>query len=549
MAKLDDYEVLRALKTGGMGEVLLARRRGPEGFERLVAIKTIRAELAGAAAVRAMFLDEAKLLARLGHPAIAQVSDFGEEDGGLYLVMEYVPGLRFRELIERRPPPAVAARAIADAARGVHAAHELRDLDGHWMGVVHRDLSPENLMLGWDGQVKVLDFGIALVKGRQAPVTEVGTIKGKPPYMSPEQVKNEGIDRRSDVWALGLVLHELLTGKTVFDGDSLYAVARSVVVDPIEPPSVRAGALPAGLDAAVMAALDRDREQRTGSAALLADALERVAAAEGGETLASWAARELADEREAHRRWLAQVMARATGVRAAIGRPTGMVTAIAIPAGGAEAAGTDAPAEAAVRSDVAAVSEAEADAAAAARRREHSRGEIIARTVVLIVLLMIPLGGIIYVASNLTPGPTPPDASFAAYTIDAMITAPVSIDAIDVPDATMSIDAAIVDAPPTVVDARAHSASVARVPPDASSPRPDAREAAALPSGRGTISFTSDPFAMIRVDGDDWSSTPRFKVGIPAGRHRIQLVSPETGAVRYDRTIEIHDGEHVDVHP
>ncbi len=184
--RFGSYEILYELKSGGMGSVLLARRRGIGAFEQLVAIKTIRSEHASTPAARAMFLDEAALLARLVHPGVANVYDFGEEQGALYMVMEYVAGIPFRELVDLHPPPTIAARAIAEACRGLHAAHELRDLHGQLLGVVHRDISPDNLMLGYDGHVKVIDFGIALVKNRSAPVTEFGTVKGKQPYMSPE---------------------------------------------------------------------------------------------------------------------------------------------------------------------------------------------------------------------------------------------------------------------------------------------------------------------------------------------------------------------------
>src|SRR5262249_8868447 len=154
---------------------------------------------------------------------------------------------------ELRPPPAVAARAIAEACRGLHAAHELRDLSGTPLGLVHRDVSPDNLMLGYDGHVKVIDFGIALIKNRQAPVTEFGTVKGKPPYMSPEQVKNDAMDRRSDVFSLAVVLWEMLTNRSLFEGDSIYAIARAVEHQQIQPPSAVLGRdLPPGLDAAVM---------------------------------------------------------------------------------------------------------------------------------------------------------------------------------------------------------------------------------------------------------------------------------------------------------
>src|SRR5580693_7791810 len=221
-----------------MGAVLIGRRRGLGAFEQLVAIKTIRPEYAASPAVRAMFLDEAAILARLNHPGVASVYDFGEDGGTLYMAMEFVAGIAFREFGDMRPPPIIAARAVAEACRGLNAAHEVRDLHGNVLGLVHRDISPDNLMLGYDGHVKVIDFGIALVKNRQAPVTEFGTIKGKPPYMSPEQVKNDPMDRRSDVFSLGVVLWELLTHQLLFDGDSLYAIALAVANQDIPPPSV-----------------------------------------------------------------------------------------------------------------------------------------------------------------------------------------------------------------------------------------------------------------------------------------------------------------------
>jgi eukaryotic-like serine/threonine-protein kinase len=333
------YEVLYELKSGGMGSVLLGRRRGPGGFEKLVAIKTIRAELAAAPQVRAMFLDEAALLARLGHPAVAAVHDFGEEGKNLYLVMEYVAGVSLHAVAELAPPPAIAARILAEACRGLHAAHELRDLQGGPLGVVHRDISPDNLLLDFDGHVKVIDFGIALIKNRQAPVTELGTLKGKPPYMSPEQLKNEPIDRRSDVFALGAVLWELLVGDRLFSGDSVYAIARAVEHQEIERPSKLVEHLPPGLDSIVLEALSRDPEKRTPTAAAMAARLDEVVAAAEGETLEQWTHRTLAHEREAHRRWLAQVLSGAAAAAPRMGRATGAVTALAMVPGDAPGAG------------------------------------------------------------------------------------------------------------------------------------------------------------------------------------------------------------------
>ncbi|RMH38862.1 MAG: serine/threonine protein kinase, partial [Deltaproteobacteria bacterium] len=327
--RLGGYEVLYALKTGGMGEVVLARKVGAGGFEKLVAIKTVRTEYRQRDEVRRMFFDEARLVARLQHPAIAQVLDFGDDGGELYLVMEYVQGVRFGWLRDHRPPPAIAARAVAEALRGLHAAHELTDLAGNPLEVVHRDITPENLMLSFDGQVKVLDFGIALARGRQAPVTEFGTIKGKPPYLSPEQVKCEPLDRRTDIFSAAIVLYELLTGEPLFVADSVYAVARMIEHRDVPPPSAIAGPLPDGLDEAVLQGLAKRREERFQTAEAFARALDAVADRAGGESLVEYSRRELAAERERHRAWLRGVLAAVdSGLAEAArrGRASGVMT-------------------------------------------------------------------------------------------------------------------------------------------------------------------------------------------------------------------------------
>ena len=250
---LGGYEVVAPMSSGGMGEVILARRRGAHGFEKLVAIKAIRADLQGREELRTMFLDEARLAARLDHPAIAHVYDFGEQDGRLYLAMEYVSGLPFGDVINelRGPmPPGVAARAIAEVCSGLHAAHELCDLDGRSLAVVHRDISPQNLVLTFDGDVKILDFGIALMRDRQTPDTAIGVVKGKPAYLSPEQLDSQIADRRSDIYSVSAVLHELLTGKRLFDQHSIMEIAMAIQKGAIPSPSESGadctGAVPGG---------------------------------------------------------------------------------------------------------------------------------------------------------------------------------------------------------------------------------------------------------------------------------------------------------------
>lgn len=566
MQRVGAYEVLYELKSGGMGSVLLARRRGPGAFEKLVAIKTIRAELAGAQQVRAMFLDEAAILARLSHPAVATVHDFGEEGGNLYLVMEYVAGVSLYAIDDHQPPPAVAAQLIAAAARGLHAAHELRDLHGQLLGVVHRDVSPDNVLVGFDGRVKVIDFGIALIKGRQAPVTELGTLKGKPPYMSPEQIKNQPIDRRSDVFALGAVLWELLAGDRLFQGDSVYAIARAIEHQPIAPPSTLAPGLPAGLDEIVLTALCREPAQRQPSAAVLADQLERVAQRAGGETLERWAQRVLAEQRQEHQRWLTGVLGGGVA-QAPMGRATGAVTAMALPAAPAPVAPPImAPASSAV---VAAL--APAGPGAAAGRGEPLRPaepteptELTARSggmgrrwaVVLVLALAVASLGSWAVLR--WPGAAPKEP--ADEKPDAAVVVRAALDAGEPPDAAprapadaaprAPADAAPVDAGrdarvrPAVRDARER-------PPlrDARSPSRDAAERVAPPIDAaaagppGSIRVLAEPYANVIIDDVPYGPTPILSRKLAAGRHELRLVDPVTGAVRLRRTIEVVSGK------
>ena len=545
------YEILYELKTGGMGAVLLGRRRGPGAFEQLVAIKTIRPEYAQTAAVRAMFLDEAAILARLNHPGVATVHDFGEQGGTLYIVMEYVAGISFREAMQHGMPPAIAARAIAEACRGVHAANELRDLAGNLLGVVHRDISPDNLMIGFDGHVKVIDFGIALIKNRQAPVTELGTVKGKPPYMSPEQVKNEAMDRRSDVFSLAVVLWEMLTGRALFEGDSIYAIALAVEHQDLVPPSQALGAvLPLGLDAVVMNALDRDLARRTRTAAELAEQLEQVIQTAGGETLEAWAERALDEPRAEHRAWLASVVAGRDAPRS-IGRATGAVTALSPQAGKPQTIGAP-PAPAALP-----VGEPPPHPGASTHLAPMSEAEARAlpprRSLVLPILLafavLIAIGGALYLTrrADLPParrdaGPAPADA--APHTADAASPAdapePPPGPPIDAPELPLlPLDAGHRrpfrlprDAGHTI----ARDAEIAAAPPDA-----------ATRFGAITAKHRGERYLNVLIDGRMIGPTPLFKLRIAAGPHVVELVDPRTTDVVARRSVKVEPGETVTV--
>ena len=553
--KFGAFEILHELKSGGMGSVLIGRRRGPGAFEQLVAIKTMRPELASSKSVRDMFLDEAAILARLNHPGIAHVHDFGEEGGTLYMAMEYVAGIPFREFGDLRPPPIIVARAIAEAARGLHAAHEARDLAGNLLGLVHRDISPDNLLLGYDGHVKVIDFGIALVKNRQAPVTEFGMVKGKPPYMSPEQVKNDAMDRRSDVFSLGVVLWELLTHEGLFDGDSLYAVALAVANKDIVPPGVRlGGGLPLGLDAVVMNALDRDLDSRTPTAAALAEELERVIASAGEESLQAWAERVLAGPRDKHRAWLASIAATPLTPIKQLGRPSGSVTQLAAQPGdappplaspavdaradtGIAQLGTHVPADAAAVGD-----------GAAPRRR------VLPFVIAALVLALAVIGVLLAIPPSKTPAAAAGDAgAIATAPVDARATVvvPATPDAAEalVPGDAGELDAAS-DARAATVHADAAIRQHAVIDAAQATIKPDAAETPTA-TGSGTLKLLSRPeqYANVSIDGAPAIPTPEYHRVVPAGSHTIRFQDPKTGTVIYTTTISIADGQTVTVQP
>lgn len=303
--RVKDLEIIVPLTRGGMGEVWLARRTGMYGFDRIVAVKLIRSELASDENLRHMFVDEARVLSQLSHPVVAQVYEFGEKYGTLYLTMEYVPGLSMSRFMARRGrpiDPAVAARMIADIARGLHAVHEQKDEAGQPLNIVHRDVSPQNIMMSFDGQMKLIDFGIALIVERSVDSTNVGMVKGKISYVSPEQIAGLDVDRRSDVYSLCVVLHELLTGQVLFEPRSNAIEAAKDRQRPTKP-SKRVK-VPKQLERIVMKGLSANPAKRWQDSREMALALEEFSTKYGAPSLASFAETELEKDRVAHQTWL-----------------------------------------------------------------------------------------------------------------------------------------------------------------------------------------------------------------------------------------------------
>src|ERR1700685_566920 len=264
--EIAQFEVVRRLGAGGMAEVFLAKKRGAEGTYKVLVLKRILPTRGGSRRFRSMFIEEAHLATRLNHPNVVQVyefQDFGDE--GLLLAMEFVEGCDLGRLMSTARakgtgvPAWLGAWIVSEAAKGLHYAHEKKDEAGEPLEIVHRDVSPQNILLSFDGAVKIADFGIASAR---LFAEEQGVLKGKFGYMSPEQARGESVDRRSDLYALGVIFWEILAGRPIhggLGGEALLDIVRSGI---IEPPTTHADGIPAELEQIALKALAPAREDR-----------------------------------------------------------------------------------------------------------------------------------------------------------------------------------------------------------------------------------------------------------------------------------------------
>lgn len=264
-----------------MAEIYLARMGGTDGFSKLVVVKRLLQNLVGDKEFVEMFLDEARINARLSHSNIVQVLDLGEAEGQYFMTMEYVTGLSVAQVGRMAAqrlgevPQGVACGIVAQACAGLHSAHETTLPDGSNMGIIHRDVSPQNLILTYEGFVKVLDFGIAKAEGR-ATQTKAGTVKGKFAYMSPEQCTGEGIDRRTDIFALGIILFELCTSRRLFKRPNAFETYEAIIKGDIPDPASVSPAVTPQISAVIMKALARKKEDRFPTAEAMQEALEHA---------------------------------------------------------------------------------------------------------------------------------------------------------------------------------------------------------------------------------------------------------------------------------
>jgi serine/threonine-protein kinase len=278
--KLDRYELLCPIAEGGMASVWVARQRGKHGFEKVVAIKMILPKFASDIRFQEMFLDEARIASRIEHANVAQIFDLGEEHEILYLAMEYVEGDALSKINRAcakkgmRIPTAVLLRVLADTCSGLHEAHEMKEPSGRKLEIVHRDVSPHNILVSTKGIAKLIDFGIATAQSRAGAETSSGVLKGKIQYMAPEQALGRALDRRADVWAIGAVLYALLSGRPPYDADNPLATLN--LLGSGRPPMPLPSTVHPSIAAIVRRALSFSPDQRHATAADLRDAIERA---------------------------------------------------------------------------------------------------------------------------------------------------------------------------------------------------------------------------------------------------------------------------------
>ena len=287
------YALYEEIAAGGMATVHFGRLLGPVGFSRTVAIKRLHPQFAKDPEFVSMFLDEARLAARVQHPNVVATIDVVATDGELFLIMDYVRGESLAKLLRTarkqgtRIPPRIAASIMCGFLHGLHSAHEAKNERGDRIDLVHRDVSPQNVLVGADGIPRVLDFGIAKAAGR-IQVTRDGQIKGKLAYMPPEQLSGRDLTRAVDIYASAVVMWETLTGERLFKGETESETLAKILRDPVVPPSTIVPTLPKAFDAPLLKALSREAKNRHATARELAFELEKCVGVASASEVGEW---------------------------------------------------------------------------------------------------------------------------------------------------------------------------------------------------------------------------------------------------------------------
>jgi serine/threonine-protein kinase len=518
------YELLTLLARGGMAEVYLARISGVGGFAKLLVIKRILPHLGEDPEFREMFINEGRVAARLDHPNICQVYELGEVDGEVFLAMEYLDGLAWADLMKLLPRGRgvelrVTATVLGQICEGLRFAHEHVDLDGTPMPIVHRDVSPQNLMITTEGVCKLLDFGVSKVL-TEGTRTRTGMLKGKLPYMAPEQIRGEPIDARADVFSMGVVLWESLTGDRLFQRESDYQIWKAITEEDIPPVSSLVPGTPPQVDAIVARALERDVERRYPSIRAFSGELRDAAERAGGtfdNTTLSQIMRSLGAGKLAERH---------DRVSRAIGRPTRASDPPPLPAAITE---PNPIVEPSVTHSVAL-----RDASVKVRRRPWRGWPLVLLTGLLSILF---IGSMMWSQSE---EPEIAEESDVSVLVQADADAGVEVAA---PDAVTAEQVDV--APPDAALADEEQIAIDDPPAPArrvvrrAKRKAEVRKAADVEQAEpGFYSVDSHPYATIYIDGKSFGDTPLFKVELPSGKHRVRAVRSDGTSRRMTITIQ-----------
>jgi serine/threonine protein kinase len=588
-SRLGKYEIIKRLATGGMAEIFLARVSGLPGFQKMVVIKRILPQLATKTDFVEMFLDEARIAATLQHPNVVQMYDVGVVDGNYFIAMEYLHGEDVRSLSrmvhrqDKKLPLEHALNILIGVSSGLHYAHEKVGFDGRPLEIVHRDVTPQNVIVTYDGAVKLLDFGIAKASNRFGE-TRFGTLKGKVPYMSPEQCRGEPLDRRSDIFSLGIMLYELTLGKRLYQGKSDFEVLKQIVEGTVTKPSELDKDYPKPLEEIVMRALEKEKDKRYQTARDIQADLESMVRADrlhvSPIALTRFMEETFGQKIEAWRE------AQAKGVTLGEHLEKQPVVEVKIEDAEFEEVGeTQAREQARISAERAAFREKiERESAGVPK---VSRADVEAETRALQVpsapeeealppkrrppwimigaaalVAAVGVGVVLHSRGARKPAVTTPPM-VAAAPATAPVTTPLETPKAEEPkaEAPKGEEPAKADATPATAPAAAankaaahHSkkpkkgaVATAAAPPSEPAPAPvkkepagpkpaplaaiqyDAKKEPAAPvklEGEGTLLLASSPWCNVKIDGVDKGPTP-INIKLPAGKHTVVLTNPE----------------------
>jgi protein kinase-like protein len=542
--RIGRYELLIELGRGGMAELFLGRLTGAGGFAKLVAIKRILPHLTDDPLFKQMFLDEGRIAAHLSHPNVCQVFELEESDGELFLAMEYLDGVPWEHLLAAAPREralALTTGVLAQACEGLHYAHTLRDVAGSPTPVIHRDVSPQNLFVTVDGVCKILDFGVSKMM-TDGPRTTSGVIKGKLPYMAPEQIRGDAIDARADVFSLGVVVWEALAGARLFQRDTDFQIWKAITEQDAPHVSSRWPECPPAVDAVVARALERDADRRHASARQFAEELRAAAGnvatlAEIADAVKTSCADRLADRARKVADAIVALREIDPSASETIEKTAGETVSMLMRRGSVAVKRRDgADPDAAATTPFPSSQQRALEASATLdelTRPPKSR----ARTAILVGLVAAIVAAIAIVLVTRSPDHV---ASAGKPTADAAPAKPqvAGNDPWIAPDANGELSETSQALAEGIEIIRAHAGSDTNPvhtpkPPRAKKPidkpvdKPPTDKAPTPPEAQGTFSIDSRPYATIYIDGNLTTDTPLFHVPLRPGPHHVRAVLPD----------------------